>query len=341
MKAVLFSGYGNIADTISVQDIIIPEPSENEVLVRVEAASLNPVDYKLVNGKLKLLLPLKFPQRLGYDMSGVIVSTGQNVTRFKAGDAIYARSGSKEPGTFAEYACVHEMYIAAKPSNISHLEASCIPLAGQTTLQAFRMAGAAAGKKILIHAGSGGVGVLAIQYAKALGMFVATTTSTQNKDWVKKLGADVVIDYKTQDFVKELHDFDIVYDTLGGETLMRSFNILKKGGLVVSISGPPDPAFAKRMGLNFLFRSVVSFMSLRVRKKAKKTETSYCFLLLSPSGEQLEQLTPIITTEQMMPVIDKVYPLEQCVEALKYLETGRVKGKLVLDCSSPLNPPVQ
>ncbi len=337
MKAIQFTGYGETSDKIILSDIPVPVPSDHEVLVKAVAASLNPIDYKLVNGRLKQLLKFRFPQRLGYDVSGQITAIGKNVSSFKTGDEIYSRVGTKSPGTFAEYICIEEKYLALKPAKLSHREASCIPLTGLTTMQAMLAADAKAGKKILIHAGSGGVGVFAIQYAKALGLFVATTTSTGNVSWVKDLGADVVIDYKKQDYTNLLKDYDIVYDTLGGDTTLRSFDVLRKGGTVVSISGPPDAHFAAHMQLNFLYSWIFQFMSRKVRKKARLTGTNYRYLLMTPGGKQLEELNVLLEQGKIKPLIDKVFPLSETISALKYLETGRVKGKVVIDCINPIS----
>ncbi|MGH3561921.1 MAG: NADP-dependent oxidoreductase, partial [Mycobacterium sp.] len=210
-------------------------------------------------------------------------------------------------------------------------QAASVPLVGLTAWQALiEKAKLQAGQKVLIHAGSGGVGTFAIQLAKHLGATVATTTSTANVEWVKDLGADVVIDYKTDDFETILRDYDVVFDTLGGETLDKSFRVLKPGGKVISVAGPPEPDFAKEFGLNWFLIQAMRVLSLKIRRKAKRRGVGYSFLFMKANGDQLRELGSLIDSGAIRPVIDRVFPFQSTLEALAYVEQGRAKGKVVV-----------
>jgi NADPH:quinone reductase-like Zn-dependent oxidoreductase len=247
MKAFVVERYGD-ADTVRAGDVPDPQVGDDDVLVRIRAASVNPLDLKTRDGDLKAILPYRVPFVLGNDLAGEVVAVGASVTRFAVGDEVYARPDKNRIGTFAELIAIHQDDVAAKPTTLTMEKAASIPLVGLTSWQALvERANLQPGQKVLIHAGSGGVGTIAIQLAKHLGASVATTTSTANIDLVRGLGADVVVDYKKQAFETILHDHDVVLDTLGGETLDKSLQVLKPGGKVISIAGPPDPAFAKEL----------------------------------------------------------------------------------------------
>ena len=334
MKAIHFKDYGELKPNIIIKELPLPVPTQDEVLVKVHAASVNPVDFKLVQGALKVLHRFKLPARLGFDLSGTIESIGANVKEFKVGDKVYARAGDFTPGTFAEYYAIESKYVAIKPSNLSYEEASCIPLVGQTSVQAITDIGnAKPGQKILIHAGSGGIGVFAIQYAKSLGLFVATTTSTQNVEWVKSLGADLVIDYKKQNYLDMIKDYDLVYDTLGGKIKSDSLNVLKPGAKLISIVGPPDRKFAIERKLSFIVRTFLTLVNLKVQWLAKRKKVSYHYLLMESKGSQLAEITKIIEAGKIKVYIDKIYPLEDTLGALEHVKAGRTKGKVVVKMS--------
>lgn len=331
MKAIHFKGYGNLESNIILKEIPVPVPNENEVLVQIFAASINPVDYKIVNGAMKLLHRFKLPQTLGFDLSGKVISVGNKVNNFKIGDEVYGRVGDLHPGTFAEFICTESKYLAYKPTSLSHEEAACIPLVGQTTVQALsKICQAKSGQKILIHAGSGGIGVFAIQYAKYLNMYVAATTSTANVAWVKSLGADEVIDYRTQNYLELIKDYDLVYDTLGGQTKLDSMQIVKSGGKLVSIVGPPDKAFAERMKLNIFLKFFLMITNLKINRMARKFGVSYYYWLMQSDGNLLAEITKIIESGHINVHIDKTYKLEETLEALQYVEAGHTKGKVVI-----------
>lgn len=330
MKAFSIDRYGK---AVGLRALETPQPEvrDDDVLVQIHAAGVNPLDGKIRNGEFKLILPYRFPLILGNDVAGVVVRVGSRVRRFKAGDEVYARPSKDRIGAFAEFIAMSEDDVAIKPRELSMEEAAAIPLAGLTAWQALiERAKLKKGQKVLIHAGSGGVGTFAIQLAKHVGAIVATTTSPANAALVKSLGADIVIDYKNDDFSTLLVDHDVVLNSLGKDTLEKSLRVLKPGGRLISISGPPDPDFAKEIGSNWVLRQVMGFLSYGIRKKAKRHRVDYSFLFTRPSGEQLREITSLIDSRVIRPVVDRIFPFESTNEALAYVETGRAKGKVVV-----------
>lgn len=311
----------------------MPEPQlrDDDVLVRVHATAVNVLDSKVRDGEFKLILPYRLPFILGHDVAGTVVRVGRNVRRFKVGDEVYARPRDHRVGTFAEFIAMNEADVAPKPKNISMEEAASIPLVGLTAWQALVEVGKLKpGQKVFIQAGSGGVGTFAIQLAKHLGAIVATTTSAKNVELVKSLGADLVIDYKTQDFEKVLSGYDLVLQSQDAKTLEKSLRVLKPGGLLISISGPPDPEFAKEQGMNFFLKLVMRLLSRAVRKKARSLGVHFSFLFMRAQGQQLSEITSLIESGAIRPVVDKVFPFEKTGDALAYVEAGRAKGKVVI-----------
>lgn len=330
MKAFLLDRYGK-KERVRIGEVPDPEVREGDVLVQVHAAGVNPVDFKIRNGELKVVLPYRLPLILGNDVAGVVVRVGPRVRRFKPGDEVYARPEKDRIGTFAELISMNEDAVAIKPQKLTMEEAASIPLVGLTAWQALiEKAGLKKGQRVLIHAGSGGVGTFAIQLAKHVGAVVAATTSTANLDWVKALGADIVIDYSKDDFATVLSDYDVVLDSLGGEALEKSLRVLKPGGKLVSISGPPDPDFARDLGSSWMLRQVMRLLSYRIRKKARHHRVSYSFLFMKANGDQLRQIGRLIDSGSIRPVVDRVFAFESTNEALAYVERGRAKGKVVV-----------
>ena len=330
MKAFIVDRYGS-ADRARFSDVPDPQVGEDDVLIRIHAAGVNPLDAKIRNGEFKLILPYRLPLVLGNEFAGVVVRTGSRVRRFKPGDAVYARPDKDRIGTFAEFIAVREDDLAIKPEHLTMEEAASIPLVGLTAWQALvETAQLARGQKVLIHAGSGGVGTFAIQLAKQLGAIVATTTSTANVELVKRLGADIVVDYSKDRFEEVLRDFDVVLNSLDAETLSKSLRVLKPGGKLVSISGPPDPAFAKALGQGRLLQWVMGLLSFRIRRQAARRQVKYSFLFMRASGDQLRQIGALIDAEAVRPVLDRTFPFESTKEAMAYVETGRAKGKVVI-----------
>ena len=330
MKAFIVDRYGS-ADRVRASEAPDPEMREDDVLIEIHAAGVNPLDSKIRDGEFKLLLPYRLPLILGNELAGVVIRVGSRVRRFKPGDEVYARPDKNRIGTFAEFIAVSEDDLAIKPKSLTMEEAASIPLVGLTAWQALiEKAKLKKGQKVLIHAGSGGVGTFAIQLAKHVGATVATTTSTANIDLVKRLGADIVIDYKKDRFEEVLRDCDVVLNSLDGETLKKSLRVLKPGGKLISISGPPDPAFAKDMGSSWIVRLGMRLLSYRIRDKAKRHHVSYSFLFMRASGEQLREIGSLIESGIIRPVVDRVFPFESTKEAMAYVETGRAKGKVVV-----------
>ena len=311
----------------------MPRPAlrDDEVLVEVHAAGVNPLDAKIRDGAFKLILPYRPPLVLGHDLAGVVVEIGARVQQFKPGDEVYARADDFRIGTFAEFVAVKEASLALKPKGLTMEEAASVPLAALTAWQALVEKGQLKkAQKVFIQAGSGGVGTLAIQLAKHLGARVATTTSTANVALVKSLGADIVIDYKTQAFEEVLRDCDVVLNSQDGEALEKSLRVLKAGGKLVSISGPPDPAFGKDIGASGFMRLMMRLLSWGVRRKARGRGIGYTFLFMKASGSQLREITRLFDAGAIRPVVDRVFPFESTNEALAYVEAGRAKGKVVV-----------
>jgi NADPH:quinone reductase-like Zn-dependent oxidoreductase len=330
MKAFVVDKYKK-KGALRLADVPEPELREDDVLVRVHATGVNLLDSKIRDGEFKLILPYRPPFVLGHDVAGSVVRVGSKVRRFKTGDEVYGRPRDHRVGTFAKFIAMNEADVALKPKNLNMEEAASIPLVGLTAWQALvEMGKVKPGQKVFIQAGSGGVGTFAIQLAKHLGAEVATTTSAQNVELVKSIGADVVIDYKTQDFEKLLSGYDLVLNSQDTKTLEKSLRILKPGGQLISISGPPDPEFAKDLRLNLFLKLVMRLLSRGVRAKAKSLGIRYSFLFMRAQGQQLNEITSLIESGIIRPVIDKIFSFEKTADALAYVETGRAKGKVVI-----------
>ncbi|EKS8351610.1 NADP-dependent oxidoreductase [Bacillus cereus] len=329
MKAMIIDSYGKVP--MCMAEVPTPEINEYEVLAEIHAASINPIDFKIRDGKVKMLLKYEMPLILGNDFSGVITKVGSKVTHFKVGDEIYARPRKNKIGTFAEYIAIHEDDIALKPKNLSFEEAASIPLVGLTSYQALHdIMQLQKGQKILIHAGSGGVGTFAIQLAKIMGATVTTTASEAGTNLVTSLGADEIINYKTEKFEDILKNYDAVFDTIGGATLEKSFNIIKSGGNIVSVSGMPNARFGKEFGSGFFKTLLFSLASKKLTALEKKHNAQYSFLFMKPSGDQLRTIANYIEAGKIKPVIDRVFPFEDAQKAMEYSESGRAKGKIIV-----------
>jgi len=330
VKAFILDRYGS-ADRVRAGDVPAPELQETDVMIQIRSAGVNPVDARIREGDFKAFLRYRLPIVLGCDVAGVVVGVGSRVRRFKLGDEVYARPADRRIGTFAELIAVSEDDVAMKPKTLTMEEAASIPLVGVTAWQALiERANLQRGQKVLIHAGSGGVGTFAIQLAKHVGATVATTTSTANVGLVKSLGADVVIDYKREDFADMLRDYDVVLNSLDKTTLEKSLRVLKPGGQLISISGPPDAAFARRLGLPWIMRTIMSALSYGIRRKAKRRNIQYSFLFMRADGGQLAKITSLIDDGIIRPVVDRVFPFASTKEAMAYVEEGRARGKVVV-----------
>ncbi len=333
MNAALISQYKQ--DLPTIEQVAIPAVGPNDVLVKIIAASINPIDLKTKDGGLKMLLKYDLPLILGSDFAGVITEVGANVTAFKIGDPVYGRVQKNRIGTFAEYIAVDQGDIAHKPKNLNFEEAAAIPLVGLTSYQALHdVMQIQPGQKVLIQAGSGGIGTIAIQLAKLLGAYVATTTSAKNFALVKSLGADQVIDYRTENFQEVLRDYDYVFDTQGGKTLEAAFKMIKPGGKVVSISGLPNARFAEEYNLPLWKKLAFRFVTRKLTALEKSSRAEYHFLFMKPSGAQLETLRTFIEAGTLKPIIDRVIPFSDIAEAFRYSQTGRAKGKIIVKISA-------
>ncbi|WP_333629840.1 NADP-dependent oxidoreductase [Agrobacterium cavarae] len=319
---------------LRLADMPDPEIGANDVLVRIEATAINLLDSKVRDGEFKLFLPYRPPFILGHDLAGTVLRVGGNVRQFKVGDEVYGRPRDHRAGTFAEMIAVDAEDLALKPKSLSMVQAASIPLVGLTAWQALVEVGKVKpGQKVFIQAGSGGVGTFAIQLAKHLGASVATTTSAANVELVKSLGADVVIDYKRQDFEHVLSGYDLVLNSQDARALAKSVNVLRPGGKLISISGPPDVPFAKFLRLNLILRLVMRMLSRGILKKAKSRGVDYSFLFMRAEGQQLQEIAKLIDAGAIRPVVDKVFDFAQTADALAYVETGRAKGKVVVAVS--------
>ncbi|GAB4074002.1 NADP-dependent oxidoreductase [Barrientosiimonas marina] len=307
MKAVVIEQYGKAEELIE-REMPKPEISENQVLVELYATSINPIDWKVREGYMKDTIPLPFPAILGWDAAGVVRDTGANVTDFQAGDDVFARP-AMENGTYAQYAAIDANLLAKKPADISFQDAAAVPLAGLTAWQCLvDFSAIQSGDKVLIHAGSGGVGSLAIQIAKSFGAYVVSTASGKNEALLKSLGVDEFINYEQTDFADVVQDADIVLDTLGGDILEKSHDILKAGGRLVSIAGEPD------------------------QRRAEANQLKADSLWLNPNGKQLAQLGQLMEQGEVKPIIGHTFPLTQegLREAHRLSETHHAKGKIVI-----------
>lgn len=309
MKAAQINEYGE-PSVIKISEVEKPSPKESQVLVEVHASSLNPFDSSVRAGRVKDKMPLELPVTLGGDIAGVVVELGAGVDNVAVGDKVYGQAAvfGGNSGAFAEYAATKSGQVAKAPQNLDFKQAASLPLVGVSALQALtEEIKLKSGQKVFIHGGSGGIGSIAIQIAKNIGAYVATTATGEQIDVVKKLGANEVIDYKSQDFVEALRDYDAVFDTVGGDDFTKSLNILKKGGIAVSMNANADEAKVKELGVTAIHHST-------------KVNTA-----------DLDKLRELVEAGDIKPQVGKVFPLEQIVEAFEARESGSAQGKVVID----------
>jgi NADPH:quinone reductase-like Zn-dependent oxidoreductase len=329
MKAFVVEHYGK--DGLRAADVPEPEVGDGDVLVKVSAAGINPLDKMVRNGEFKRLLKYHTPFVLGHDVAGVVTRVGSAVRDFQVGDEVYARPRDLRIGTFAEYIAIDQDDVAPKPASLTLHEAAAVPLVSLAAWQALvDRAHVKPGQKVLIHAGSGGLGSTVIQLAKHLGATVATTARGENAELVRSLGADVVVDYTKEDFAEVLSGYDVVLDSRGGENLEKSLTVLKPGGQAIGVTGPPDPGFAKQLGAPKFMGVVMGLLSRKVRTQARKLGVSYSFLFMQANGGQLRELASLYDAGHLRPLIDKTFPFDQTLEALAYVEQGRANGKVVI-----------
>jgi NADPH:quinone reductase-like Zn-dependent oxidoreductase len=302
-----------------------------DVLVRVSAASINPLDKMVRNGEFKRLLKYRRPFVLGHDVAGVVTKIGSAVRDLKVGDEIYARPRDLRIGTFAEYIAIDQDDLAPKPASLTLHEAAAVPLVALAAWQILvDSAHVRPGQNVLVHAGAGGLGSTVIQLAKHLGAYVATTANGTDADRVRSFGADVVVDYTKEDFAQVLSGYDLVLDSLGGENLSKSLTVLKPGGQAIGVAGPPDAGFAKQLGAPKFMGIAMNLLSRKVRKQAKNLGMSYSFFFMRADGAQLRELAALYDAGHLRPVIDRTFPFDQTLHALAYVEQGRASGKVVI-----------
>jgi len=330
MKALVLKRYGG-AGSLELSDVSRPLIKPDEILVQVHAAGLNPVDNMISKGMFKPIIKLKLPAIMGSDLAGVVVEVGSRVSRFKAGDAVFACVFELGVGSLAEFVAVPESAAAHKPANLDFVQAASVPMVALTSWQALKeRIKLRPGQKVFIPAGSGGIGTFAIQLAKHFGARVGTTTSTGNVELVRSLGADEVVDYKKEEFEHVLKDYDAVLGTVKGEGLEKAVGILNPNGTVVSLVGPPDAAFARARGMNVLMKFVFGLLSRKMIRLADRHDASYSFMFVRPDGRQLAEIGELLESSRLRPVVDKVFPFARAKEGLAYLEQGRAKGKVVV-----------
>ncbi len=329
MKAFVVEHYGE--DGLRAADVPEPELGDRDVLVKVSATAINPLDMMVRNGEFKRLLKYQTPFVLGHDVAGVVTRVGSAVRDFQVGDEVYARPRDLRIGTFAEYIAIDHDDVAPKPASLTLHEAAAVPLVSLAAWQALvDRAHVQPGQKVLVHAGSGGLGSTVIQLAKHLGATVATTARGENAELVRSLGADVVVDYTKEDFAEVLSGYDVVLDSRGGKNLERSLTILKPGGQAIGVTGPPDPGFAKQLGAPKYVGVAMGLLSRKVRKQARRLGVSYSFLFMQANGGQLRELSCLYDAGHLHPLIDTTFSFDQTPEALAYVEQGRANGKVVI-----------
>ena len=331
MKAAYIKKYGK-KEKLQIGNLPEPRLLEDDVLIKVHAASVNPIDFKTRDGVLRLFRKYKFPLILGHDLSGEVIAVGTKVKGFAIGDLVFSRPRNGRIGTFSEKMAVNYKEVALKPSSLTHIEAASLPLVFLTSYQVLKdIMKLSPNQKILIQAGSGGIGSIAIQLAKTMEAEVWTTTSSRNIDYVKSLGADHIIDYKKENVFDVVKDLDAVFDTLGGEALMESFKVVKAGGYVTSISGIPDAKNAEKEKFGFIKKTFFHFYARKVSRAAKKYSVNYSFHFMEPNGEQLEELSQLVTSYKVKPCVGKVFSLDQAQDAIEFSESGRARGKIVIE----------
>lgn len=331
MKAAVLNNYDKNGTKLEVREMALPSPEDNEVLVKVCTAAVNPLDNMIIQGEVKLVVPYKLPLVLGNELAGVVEKVGSSVTKFKVGDRVYGRMPLAKIGAFAEYAAVAENALAIIPDYLSFDEAATVPLTALTAMQAFEIMKPKSGETIFISGGTGSLGAMAIPIAKSLGLTVYTNGSADNEERVKELGADRFIDYKKENYTEVLKDVDYVLDTLGDRELPNEFKVLKRGGSLVSLRGLPNGRFAKRAGFSFIKQLLFKLAGSKYDKMAAAKNQTYDFLFVHEDGSQLEELSKIFNAENPLETsIDTIYTLAQVNEALDKVKQGKSKGKTII-----------
>ena len=317
-------------EDLEIKEVPMPEIDEDDVLVKVKYAGVNPLDNMIVREEVKLITPYKYPLVMGNEFSGIVEKTGGGVADFTEGDRVYARMPLNKIGAFAEYVAINKDAIAKIPDYLEFDEAACVPLTALTAIQAFELMNPSKGEIIFISGGTGSLGAMAIPIAKDLGLHIITSGSEKNRQRVMDLGVSEFIDYKTQDYSEILSDVDYVLDTLGESELEKEFKILKPGGILVSLKGLPNEEFAKRMGLSKVKKLLFKFAGMKFDKLANKKNQKYYFLFVESNGKQLEQVSRIFEEKNIKPSIDTVFELSDVNKAMDKVDKGGSKGKTLI-----------
>ena len=317
-------------EDLEIKEVPMPEIDEDDVLVKVKYAGVNPLDNMIVREEVKLITPYKYPLVMGNEFSGIVEKTGSSVTDFNEGDRVYARMTLNKIGAFAEYVAINKYAIAKIPDYLKFDEAACVPLTALTAIQTFELMNPSKGEKIFISGGTGSLGAMAIPIAKDLGLHIITSGSEKNRQRVMDLGVSEFIDYKTQDYSEILSDVDYVLDTLGESELEKEFKILKPGGILVSLKGLPNEEFAKRMGLSTVKKLLFKFAGRKFDKLASKKNQKYYFLFVESNGKQLEQVSRIFEEKNIKPSIDTIFELSDVNKAMDKVDKGGSKGKTLI-----------
>ena len=331
MKAAILTHYDKNGTNLEIRDVPLPVLEDDEVLVRVKAAAVNPLDNMIIHGEVKLIVPYKMPLIMGNEFSGIVEKTGKNTTRFKAGDKVYGRMPLKKIGAFAQYAAIEESALSLMPDYLSFEEAASIPLTALTAMQAFEIMQVKSGESIFISGGTGSLGAMAIPIAKSLGLHVYTNGSKENEERVRKLGAERFIDYKKENYVDVLTNVNHVLDTLGDRELPNEFKVLKKGGNLVSLRGLPNGRFAKRNKMSMFKQILFKIAGRKYDKMAAKNKQTYDFIFVHEDGKQLDRINQIFNkTHPIETSIDTIFSLDQINEALSKVRNGKSKGKTII-----------
>jgi NADPH:quinone reductase-like Zn-dependent oxidoreductase len=331
MKAAVLTHYDKKGTELEIREISTPIPEEDEVLVKIMTAAVNPLDNMIIRGEVKLIVPYAMPLVMGNEFAGIVEKTGKNAARFKPGDRVYGRMPLKKIGAFAEYAAVKETALAVIPEYLSFEEAATVPLTALTAMQAFEVMDVHAGESVFISGGTGSLGAMAIPVAKSLGLHVYTNGSGENEERVRKLGAEKFIDYRKENYADVLSGVDHVLDTLGDRELPNEFKVLKEGGNLVSLRGLPNGRFARRSGMPLFKQLLFQLAGSKYDRMAAAKKQTYDFLFVHEDGSQLDRIGRLFDKEHPLETsIDTVFTLEEINEALTKVKQGKSKGKTII-----------
>ena len=333
MKAAVLTGYDKNGRMLEIRDVPVPEMKDNDVLVKIRAAGVNPLDNMIIRGEVKMIVPYSFPLVMGNEFVGMVEKVGRNVKKFQPGDRVYGRMELKRIGAFAEYAAVDQGAIARVPEYLSNEEAASVPLTALTAMQALALMKPKKGETLFISGGTGSLGAMAIPVAKSYGLTVITNGNGASEERVRRLGADRFIDYKKEDYAKALSNVDYVLDTLGDRELEREFSILKDGGSLVSLRGMPNGEFAARTGMPMIKRLLLKVAGRKYDQMAARRNQKYYFIFVHEDGAALERISEIFGQNHLEASVDGVFALDDVNEALKKVASGGSKGKTILRVS--------